>query len=359
MSKFYAVAQGRIPGIYYNWSSCQAQTNGVPSKFKKCGSLEDAANYLLSAEVHLDEHYDSKLKDYLIDLTRKSTLESTLNTRNQEATEKITILPGLVQLPSTQTCNQSNASKAASIIQTMKTGMIKKSRQSTLPTKYVPQKYNTDIELPSLPPGYDAKKSREFLNLDRAHLEPIGNRIVIYIDGSKRPVDGKTHLGSGVYCRYANRDYAMSRPLNKLRVANRYCMTDSECNKLSSPSMEFMALAEVLWHFISIKLPTDDNGRVFNIQPIVLHFVCDYNGVKFWPEGSWKARETHIIKIKTVVNTIIAWLYERNIHVYVQHVDGHCNIHGNEISDVYAKSTEHHDDIDELVIKTSSNLTRQ
>lgn len=44
---FYAVAVGRIPGVYRTWPACQEQTRGFPkAQFKKFWTLEEAQNFI-------------------------------------------------------------------------------------------------------------------------------------------------------------------------------------------------------------------------------------------------------------------------------------------------------------------------
>eukprot|EP00899_Mesostigma_viride_P008883 jgi/Mesvir1/17997/Mv26532-RA.1 len=46
-SQFYAVAQGRVPGIYQSWAECSDQVTGfLGAKFKKFSSREDAQAYI-------------------------------------------------------------------------------------------------------------------------------------------------------------------------------------------------------------------------------------------------------------------------------------------------------------------------
>ncbi|MBO4873674.1 MAG: ribonuclease H family protein [Lachnospiraceae bacterium] len=45
--KFYAVRRGRIPGVYENWSDCEAQVKGFPSAvYKSFPSLQEAELFL-------------------------------------------------------------------------------------------------------------------------------------------------------------------------------------------------------------------------------------------------------------------------------------------------------------------------
>ena len=43
MSKFYAVKEGRKPGVYTTWADCEAQVKGYPgADYKKFNNEEDA-----------------------------------------------------------------------------------------------------------------------------------------------------------------------------------------------------------------------------------------------------------------------------------------------------------------------------
>ncbi|KAI8980010.1 ribonuclease H-like domain-containing protein [Trametes punicea] len=51
---FYAVARGRVPGIYTTWDDCQAQTAGFPgNKHQKFTTLAQAQDYLASHGISL------------------------------------------------------------------------------------------------------------------------------------------------------------------------------------------------------------------------------------------------------------------------------------------------------------------
>lgn len=66
MAKFYAVKEGRRPGIYRTWDECKEQTSGYSGAvFKSFKIKEDAVNYL--------EQNEHKEKD--LDLPRKSVGE--------------------------------------------------------------------------------------------------------------------------------------------------------------------------------------------------------------------------------------------------------------------------------------------
>jgi viroplasmin and RNaseH domain-containing protein len=53
--KFYAVAKGRIPGIYMNWEECKQQVNKFSGeKFKGFENLREAENYMA---IHCDTEW--------------------------------------------------------------------------------------------------------------------------------------------------------------------------------------------------------------------------------------------------------------------------------------------------------------
>lgn len=82
--KYYAVKQGRVPGIYTDWDSCQKQINGYSGAlFKSFKSLDEAKIYLGQEEkkeeiqdnlntndngkiliVYVDGSYSKKLHQY-------------------------------------------------------------------------------------------------------------------------------------------------------------------------------------------------------------------------------------------------------------------------------------------------------
>lgn len=76
-NKFYAVKQGRTPGIYRTWKECQAQTAGFPcAQFKSFPTLAEAEEFLHSSagqDMEIDAHtltayvdgsYDHGRKEY-------------------------------------------------------------------------------------------------------------------------------------------------------------------------------------------------------------------------------------------------------------------------------------------------------
>lgn len=73
-NKFYAVKEGRKPGIYLTWDECKAEVDGYENaKYKSFLTLEEANNYLddkvktvIEAEniAYVDGSYNIKTKEY-------------------------------------------------------------------------------------------------------------------------------------------------------------------------------------------------------------------------------------------------------------------------------------------------------
>ncbi|KAI5282929.1 hypothetical protein KEM52_003542 [Ascosphaera acerosa] len=52
-TKYYAVREGRKPGIYYSWADCKAQVSGFKgAKYKSFATLVDADAFVKGQELH-------------------------------------------------------------------------------------------------------------------------------------------------------------------------------------------------------------------------------------------------------------------------------------------------------------------
>lgn len=297
MSKFYGVRIGKVVGIYNTWKDCKANTSGFPNAaFKSFGSFEEAHVFVYGMSVAEKE---SRARDFMnVSVNSKTMLSMCQDMRNWKFVSKIEIKPG--------------------------------------------KPYSVGPGTP----GYE-KFGKKYHLYDRNLLNTDPRMTMIYIDGSKMP--SVNHLGSGAYLRFMNQDYTMSRPFCS-EVASRYCFTKEELDKLSSPTMEYLALSEILWQLLKLKLPLGKDGLPQMPNPrLKLVFVGDYNGVKYFSEGTWKPQETHIIKIHQVSSVIMKWLKDRGIDIEFIHVNGHIGILGNELSDIAAKCTQSVNNIDAWV----------
>ena len=74
-NKYYAVKQGRTPGIYRTWKECQAQTSGFAcAQFKSFPTMEEAQAFLdssLGQAMEIDEHTLTAYVDGSYDHSRK------------------------------------------------------------------------------------------------------------------------------------------------------------------------------------------------------------------------------------------------------------------------------------------------
>lgn len=56
MANFYAVKQGRVPGVYNTWAECEKQTKGFTGAvFKKFSNYDEALEFLGSSDKVLDK----------------------------------------------------------------------------------------------------------------------------------------------------------------------------------------------------------------------------------------------------------------------------------------------------------------
>lgn len=323
MSKFYAVKKGRIPGIYTSWPTCQKQISGFSGALHKSFSNHlDALNYFYDGQVPEQELAKAKLP--------------------LQAQCKILPVINFPDITSMQT-PKAPTSLLNDILDPLKT-------EGTEPFYY---------GTPKLP---IVEKCNNYEKYDRSILDGSDFNIVIYIDGSKRPT--VNHRGSGAYCRYNKKDFYLSCPFTD-EIGHRYQIDPQHFAQLSSPTMEYLALAEVLCRFVKFQFPMTihpstgmKHVRILNPR-IRLTFVADYDGVKNFTEGNWTAREDYIIKIKEAVLAVIKFLRERGIDVVILHTPGHKGMLGNELSDIRAKSQIAFDTIGQLVTEISEKAARE
>ena len=152
----------------------------------------------------------------------------------------------------------------------------------------------------------------------------------IYTDGSHQRQKG--YLGIGAYCQYLGKEYKLSSKCDSVMLAE-YGVEETKC---SNPTAELLGLAEVLKVF-----------RDSKIDPkVMITFYIDYIGVKCWIEGSWKAHETYIIKIR---DYCLNMMKQIGCSISIEHIPGHSGIHGNEEADKLAGDNIDHSNFDELI----------
>jgi len=324
MSKFYVVKRGRVPGIYTSWPSCQTQISGFSGALHKSfPNRLDALNYF----------YDGNVPEHEI-------LRANLPLSAQAKIHAPSPAPNL---------NPVSISSSTSAV-LLETIHDRSQIEETEPFSYGP------LRMPLV------QKCSDYEKYDRSILDTSPYSIVIYVDGSKRPT--VNHKGSGAYCRFNRKDFYLSCPFTDA-IGHRYQINPDQFAQLSSPTMEYLALAEILVRFLQFKFPLVVNPLTGQRQVKILNpriritFVSDYDGVKNFTEGNWTAREDYIIKIKAAVVDIIKFLQERGIDVLLVHAPGHKGMLGNELSDIRAKSQVALDTMIDLVSEIGEKVARE
>lgn len=320
MSKFFAVKVGKVPGVYASWPECSAQVTGYPGALHKSfKTREEALTYIYGQDI--PQHEKINLD---VPLRAQQKIIQTQQA-NLDIARKQQLDQALVQ------CKRS----MLDVI------LDPTSHQNGEPFHY------GQLVLPRV-----AKCA--YHNCDRRVLETHPRQIVIYIDGSKRPK--VNHRGSGAYCRFGNKDYYQSVPFCDA-VGHRYGINPEDFAKLSSPTMEYLALAHIMFCLRSLKVPLNADGTTQILNPrLRLIFVGDYNGVKHFTEGSWQAKEDYIIKIRDFCQAVIKGLSILGVDVMILNCSGHVGILGNELADIMAKSPAPYDSIPSLVEAISTSL---
>ena len=96
-NKFYAVRQGRNPGIYRTWKDCQAQVSGFPcAQFKSFPALAEAEAFLNSSAgqdieidgqtltAYVDGSYDHRKKEFSYAWSSEKKRETCILPKNMQ-----------------------------------------------------------------------------------------------------------------------------------------------------------------------------------------------------------------------------------------------------------------------------------
>ena len=110
-----------------------------------------------------------------------------------------------------------------------------------------------------------------------------------------------------------------------------YAITETQC---SNPTAEFVAYAEVLKEL-----------EVCRLDGWTIIFHIDYVGVKHWIEGTWKAKETYIKKIR---DTSLTRMKNLKCTIHIEYVKGHSGDTGNDKADALAGNVSDFSNFHEL-----------
>lgn len=320
MSKYYAVLKGHQKGIYTSWPQCSAQVTGFSGAlYKSFPTKLEALAYLHGGQI--PEHEKLKAETPLIGHRKIDAAQQAAVVIQQQ----IILEQGLANLM------KSNLDIV----------IDRATHQTGEPFNY------GELKLPMVPKG-------KYETYDRTILNTHHRQVVIYIDGSKRPT--VNHRGSGAYCRFNHQDYCQSVPFTA-EIGQRYGINPEDFDKLSSPTMEYLAFAHACWSLLQLRLPINDDGSLRIPNPrLRLVFVMDYDGVKHFTEGTWQPKEDYIMKIRNFCVQVIRQLKERGVDVQLFWTPGHKGMLGNELADIMAKSTVAFDSMPNLVQTISTSL---
>ncbi|MCM1542913.1 MAG: viroplasmin family protein [Blautia sp.] len=79
--KYYAVKQGKMPGVYFTWDECKAQTEGFSgAQFKSFSTLEEAEKYVKSNMDATGKNPDDSSKENISEEELNKRIEKQINT---------------------------------------------------------------------------------------------------------------------------------------------------------------------------------------------------------------------------------------------------------------------------------------
>lgn len=139
----------------------------------------------------------------------------------------------------------------------------------------------------------------------------------IFTDGSAEKKKGG-RLGCGAFCSYLNEEHRLSLECTRDVLSTYGIPVTQSC---SNPTSEFIACIEVL----NILKNTPEHYH--------LKFWIDYNGIMFWTNGTWRAKEPHIKLLLAAYKRIIKTM---KCQVSVQWIKGHKDSYGNKQADLQA-----------------------
>lgn len=158
------------------------------------------------------------------------------------------------------------------------------------------------------------KKASDEAELEALELSKEAGTLVIYTDGSRKKVPETEDVVFGYSCIYLDNETV----IHKLGGAN-----DNKAFAVyENVAGELMAVVEGLKWI---------QGNRPDVKKVVLFY--DYQGIGFWAEGSWKAKN---IMTQRYVAFMKAFREETGLELVFKHVKGHMGNRFNEMADKVA-----------------------
>jgi len=157
----------------------------------------------------------------------------------------------------------------------------------SFPTKKEAEEYMTldGVEIPKILPPAPCNSPINSPPVKTRSASKKSTKCIIYTDGSH--IKGTSKMGGGAFCRWNDVEYEFSFACTPSTLT-KYGIDESLFTKVSNPTMEFIAFAEVLDRIYSAKCHAKYS----------FVFYIDYQGVEAWMSGKWQCKEDYIRKIR-------------------------------------------------------------
>lgn len=156
-------------------------------------------------------------------------------------------------------------------------------------------------------------------------LSTLEKPLKIYVDGSD--IKGTGQIGYGAVVNYATTDYELSGISDKNEFAEKYGLSKEDIvHGVSNPTMELLGTVETL--------------KLFENTSEHLNILQDYEGVKEWLEGRWKAKKSYIAGLVKEGQASMERIKNNGGSVTFTWIKGHTGHEYNEKADVLAKSRD-------------------
>ena len=320
-TSYYAVKNGKNPGVYTTWSDCEAQVKGFPGAMYKKFSSYDEANEYISPEEGIkpavanevaDTVSDAEMSSYRFDGSIKIKSGRFVNFRDPNSD-----LVEYYKMPYEDKNGKGNIFvRECGTIFIAEDGVDHKYEYGNPVDDICATKLRPCIEDAA---GYDfdtiIETARERKAMDKRKIEKSSggpseisdrNVVTVYVDGSFN-ADTKEY-GYGAY---------ISDGVNK-QILYGHDMQREGGRNVEGEVAASRAALDML----------SKNSKYNNV--VLYH---DYQGIGSWADKDWKANKTYTREYAEFVQG----LRDKGMNITFKHVDGHTGVEGNEYVDVIAK----------------------